>query len=239
MYHLRAGRHRSGAGASPKQPKSSSNGGVSSTIKWGATSLYYHCGQKANRFPGLEYICRQRKVRADVLEAKVWEYILDLWSNQERFKRILRDAQKSELDSLQPKRERLQTVLGLIADCEREAEDTAHAMKRARGLISQKLERDAEEINQRHETLTKERDELLLVLDTRQLTDERIHAALQQREDVVVGLEQPTFESKRRMLEFLRVEVTVKDGQAWIQSIAPVKATPIDLHISPHTFRPR
>lgn len=133
-------------------------------VAHGKQYLYYHCGQRANRFAGLEHLCRQRKGRADVLEAKVWDYILDLWSNKERFKRILRDAQKAELDSLQPKRERLAAVLGLLADCEREAEDTAHAMKRARGLISQKLERDAEEINQRHGALTKERDELLLAM---------------------------------------------------------------------------
>ena len=195
-------------------------------------NLYYRCCQRDRRFAGLEYICTQKAVRADVLEATVWDYILGLWSNKERFKRMLRDAQKAELDSLQPKRERLAAIDGLIKQCEREAEDTARAMKQARGLIGQKLERDAEEVNQRHEALTKERGELHAALNARTITDETIAAALRRREEIIVGLHDPTFEDKRRMLEFLRVKVTVKDGQAWIQSIAPVKVTPIDLHYS-------
>ena len=197
---------------------------------------YYHCCQRSNRFLGLEPICRAKYVRAHVLETKVWDYILDLWSDKKRFERILRNAQKAELDSLQPKRERLDSVLGLIADCEREAEDTARAMKRVKeGIVWEKLDREAEEIRQRHKELTKERDELLLALESRQLTDERINEALQQREDVVVGLQQPTFEGKRRMLEFLQVQVTVKDMKAWIQSIAPIKPVSIDLNISPYS----
>lgn len=197
------------------------------------TRSYYRCVQRATRFAGLEYICRAKKIRADVLEGKVWEYILELWSNKQRFKRVLRKAQKAELDSLQPKHDRLMTVLGLMADCEDEADATARAMKRVgEGIVWEKLDRDAEEIRQRHKELIKERDELRFALDSRQLTDERIKAALKQREDVVVGLKRPTFESKRRMLEFLRVVVTVKQGQAVIQSIAPTKAIPIDLHIS-------
>lgn len=155
---------------------------------------------------------------------------MKLWSDAAEFERILRKAQHAELDSLQPKRERLETVLELIASCESEAEDTSHAMKRARGIISQKLERDQEEINQRHQELVNERDELLLALDSRQYTDERIAAALKTREEVVIGLSVPTFEAKRQTLEFLRVQVTVKDGKAWVMCVAATEPTLIDLH---------
>ena len=74
-----------------------------------------------------------------------------------------------------------------------------------------KFEAEMVDVNQRHEALIKERDEFQRALSTSTLTDEQITALLQYREDVVIGLQQPTFESKRRNLELLQVSVTVKD----------------------------
>ncbi len=205
----------------------------------GKRYFYYHCSQNSHRFPTLETICRQKAVRAEVLECAVWDYILKQWRDAKDFECKLRILQQDELDSLQPKRERLEAVLSLIADCEREALDTAHAMKRARGVVSQKLEREQEEINERHEALTMERDELLLALDSRRYTEKRIAAALRTREDVVTGLDATTFEDKRRILEFLRVQVTVRDGTAWVACVVAAEAVPIDLHTSTNTRRDR
>ena len=42
---------------------------------------YYRCNHKNNHYAGLEMRCEQKSVRADVLEPIVWNYILDLWSD--------------------------------------------------------------------------------------------------------------------------------------------------------------
>ncbi len=197
--------------------------------------LYYHCCQARNHFAGLEHICRQKYVRAEVLEYAVWDYILKQWSDATDFERKLRKLQQDELDSLQPKRERLEIVMGLIADCEREAANTARAMQHigdSDDPVWQNLDHSRKELKRRYQGLTTERDELLLALDTRQYTDERIAAALRTREDVVTGLGATTFEDKRRVLDFLRVEVTVKNGTAWVSSVVTAEAVSIDLNTS-------
>jgi hypothetical protein len=48
---------------------------------------------------------------------------------------------------------------------------------------------------------------------TLELTDSVIDDLMRFRETVAVGLQNPTFEDKRRWLEILRVNVTVKNGK--------------------------
>ena len=181
------------------------------------TYFYYRCTRR--HFEGLEdKRCHQKVIRTECLESVVWDYILGLWSNKRRFEKALHNAQKAERDATQPIRERLAAIDELIANCLNEADDLAHAMKKARGLVSDKLQRDMDEVNARHEVLAKERDELTAKLNAQTLGDTEINELLKSREDTVIGLHAATPEDKRRDLEHLRTEVTVKDENVWVKT---------------------
>ena len=82
----------------------------------------------------------------------------------------------------------------------------------------------------RHAKLTAERDRLLAELQAAsQFTAEALARAMQFRADIIEGLKHPTFEDKRRYLELLQVQVTIKDGKAVICRALPVEPIEADL----------
>ena len=85
-------------------------------------------------------------------------------------------------------------------------------MVKASGAVGRALEEKTREVNARFDALTRRRDELQAELTKRQLTDEAVNAALSFRQDVVAGIQDPTFETKRRVLEMLGVQVKIEAG---------------------------
>ena len=150
-------------------------------------------------------------------------------TDRERFEQGLVDAQEAEQESLLPKRDRLETVSVLIRQCEAEATSLVQALKVSPdGIVGETLQQDINAVNKRHAALTKEHENLLGELEREQLTDEDIAAALAFREAVIVGLQNPTFEDKRRTLEDLRVEIQIRDRQhAEVRCRLPRAATVI------------
>lgn len=102
-----------------------------------------------------------------------------------------------------------------------EATKLAATVKKVRGVVGDQLQSDINQINKRHIDLCVERDTLQTAVNARTLTDEDIAAALQFREDTIAGLQNPTFDDKRRMLEILQVRSTVKDGVVTLQCRFP------------------
>jgi len=115
----------------------------------------------------------------------------------------------------QPKQKELDHLLALLTETEKEAESIARATPKAKGIITKKLEQQADEVNKRYQTLTTRQMKLQEALAV-ELTDQNIDSLLDFREAVAVGLESPTFEDKRRWLEILQVKVTVTNGIAVI-----------------------
>jgi site-specific DNA recombinase len=174
--------------------------------------------------------CREKSVNGNVLESVVWNYVLDLLSDPERFEAEWRKAAQAEHDNLAPKRERLDVIGDLIQHCEQEAEETAAALKKATGLVLTKLEADMRAIDDRYAKLTAERDRLLVELQRApRFDDEALKRALQFRADILEGLKDPTFEEKRLYLELLKVNVLVKDGRATIRCALPTDPVEFDL----------
>ena len=68
-------------------------------------------------------------------------------------------------------------------------------------------------------------------MNARHLTEERIQAALRFRESVIVGMQNPTFEDKRKTLEMLGVHITVKDERAWVSCV--ISPDPKSIELSP------
>lgn len=101
----------------------------------------------------------------------------------------------------------------MLNETEKEAEEIAEAAKKVKGIVGAKLERQAEEVEKRYQALTKHKAELQDDLSV-ELTENTIGNLLQFREAVALGLENPTFEDRRRWLQILQMRVTVTNGIA-------------------------
>jgi hypothetical protein len=102
--------------------------------------------------------CHEKVVKADVIESVVWNYVRDILTNPLRFDAEWRKAQETEQDSPAPKREQLEVIHELITHCEQEADETAAALKKAKGLVLAKLQAEMDSIDDRYAKLTVERD---------------------------------------------------------------------------------
>jgi len=182
---------------------------------------HYSCTWRHNHHPNLEKrICKARTVRADAIEEDIWEDILKVFSDRETLEAQLKTAQQQELEALDPKLEELNTVEAMIVDTEQEAVEIGQALKRASGLVAEKLDQNMKEVNTRYEALCKRRDTLQEQVSVMRLTDSAIQGVLQFAEDVFTGIENASFETKRRNLEMLDVQVVVDSGRYVMESIA-------------------
>ena len=125
-------------------------------------------------------------------------------------------AQANEAANMQPKKRELDHVIALLKDTEKEAEEVARAItKSKKGIVSAKLQQQEDEVNRRYEALTKRKSILEESLAV-ELTENVIRNLLRYREAVAIGLENPTFEDRRRWLEILQTTATVTNGIAVI-----------------------
>ncbi len=205
---------------------------------WGAS--YYRCGSHYSYMPGLEErTCGEKSVRKEILEEKVWGDVLQLMNDPCEFESRLRRAQEAERIARQPKQERLDAVNRLVEKCKREAEELISVLPSAMqsGLMNQTIQERIAKLEEEHKALVRERDNLVDELKKIQmLTDDEVQAALRFREDVIAGMQNPTFEDKRRILEVLRVRVIVKDQIGTVYYRLLVKQGQIlDGHTGSHT----
>ena len=157
--------------------------------------------------------CKEPRIKNELIEFVAWDYVMALITNPELFEEKLRQAQVKELNNMQPKRKELEHVLALIEQTEKEADEVGRAMTRTHGLVGERLEQHAREIDRRYQALGTRRQELLEALAF-EFTDQNIDSLLQFRETVAAGLRNPTFEDKRQWLEILQVGVIVTNRQA-------------------------
>lgn len=175
---------------------------------------YYRCQTETRTWVTRE--CKQKIIRADGLETGVWGYVKGLLENAVEYESLLREAQRGELEQVSPKQQELETVEQLLCACEAEVTECAAALRIARGKVRGKLEGQQDEINARYDALSKRHAELSAKITTRQLTDEAVDSAMQFREHVIAGMQNPSPETKRRILEILGVEVKVNAARFWV-----------------------
>lgn len=177
------------------------------------TLTHYVCALRHRSFSNIEKTCRQKSVRCDLADQAAWDFVKEWLSDKQKFEKLLRDGQREELESLAPKHEELAAIVGMLVGCEKEAAQYARALAKASGVVGQTLEAQIQEVNARYDALCKRRDELKAELSAQRMSNEAIEEAMQFREDVAAGMDNPDFETKRRILELLKVEVKVKDGK--------------------------
>ncbi len=94
----------------------------------GKPYFYYSCTTVARRHI---YSCEERYLRADAVDAKVWEWLYGLLSDEDNLEQgIRRLAERSEVE-LSPKRKRLENVCKLIADATRRINNLSIALDEA------------------------------------------------------------------------------------------------------------
>lgn len=193
---------------------------------------FYRCGKY--RFTDMaKGLCRRKQVRANLLEEKVWAYILSVITNRAEFEAALHEAQKRERDALEPKREQLATLLEQITEDETKATHLAEALfQTPEGAVRRALQEKIAEFERLHIERVKRRDELEATMGTQPLNDADISAALQFRADIIEGMQAPTFEDRRRVLELLRVRVNVTEEKAVVTCVIPMDPCVIDSGIS-------
>ncbi|MCL5951136.1 MAG: recombinase family protein [Chloroflexi bacterium] len=186
---------------------------------------HYACNWLFTHHTGVEQrTCFERHVRADVLEEDIWHEIEELFSDLDRVSNQLKAAQQEELDNQQPKRDELQALEANMALTERNAIALGQTLQALReiiesdpeGLVAQNYRKQIEEINELHRKQVKRCEELRAELTDQVLNDEAIELIMQYARDVKEGMQDLTFDGKRRVLEWLRVQITIKEDRYYL-----------------------
>jgi site-specific DNA recombinase len=193
--------------------------------------FYYRCSHARRRFSNLEKIhCRERMARQDIIEQLVWNHIQQIITGNLDFEQALQNAQAQELANQDPKREELATVLEMIRETEAEAASLASALtKTSGGAVGKALEEKIVVLEKRYTLQIAKRDELQAALNKRTFTGENIATVIRFRENLRIGLENPTLEDKRRAFELMQLEVIVKDHRAHVKCILPAEPDVFEL----------
>jgi len=184
--------------------------------------LFCGCGRRMVGSNGLYYCtaryyangwekCTEPIIKGRKVEYIAWGYILRLLTHAEEFEQALRDAQANEADQMQPKQRELEHVAALILDTEYEAEEVAETLKKVKGIVGEKLQAQADEIDRRYQVLLKRKVKLESELEI-ELTDGTIENMLEFQAAVAVGINNPTSEERRLWLEALKTKVIVTNG---------------------------
>jgi hypothetical protein len=149
------------------------------------TNGTYYCTRRYRSDGGK--VCTEPFVKGYVAENITWGYILRLLTKADEFENALRAAQAVEAEQMQPKQKELEHVISLLSATEYEAEQIAETAKKVKGIVGEKLQVQADEIDRRYHALQKRKTELEEDLQL-ELTDSTIDNLLQFREVVAVGL---------------------------------------------------
>jgi site-specific DNA recombinase len=181
----------------------------------------YVCNSRGWGVQTREKKCFQKQIRCERIDTIVWESIKGLFADLDRLWDDLRAAQQGELDAQDPKRAELQAIEDFIAQADREADEIALAMRQAKGRVAESLQRQQDDLNARLEGYHKRRGELVAELGARRLTDDAIQDIMTFARDVRIGIDEADFETKRRVIELLDVQVSADDDKVQVSCVIP------------------
>jgi hypothetical protein len=85
--------------------------------------------------------------------------------------------------------------------------------RNAGGRAGEKCEQGIADANARYANYKARYEKLTVELGAKNLTDDAIDEMTRFAEDVRAGIDEATYEDKRRYMEMLRIKVPIKDGQ--------------------------
>ena len=165
--------------------------------------------------------CHEPSLKADGLEAFVWDYFVGILTDPQKLTELLRAARDSLASAKQPKLDEVQIVDDMIAEVQAEATDIARALVETKGktIVTNVLQSKATELDDRHNQLVGRREALVREMEQGQITDSDIASMVEFSRDVNLGLTRPTPELKRHWLELLQSRVTIEGGQIVIACV--------------------
>lgn len=197
----------------------------------GLSARYYHCSASTvllNDFRG----CKTKAIKANIVEAKVIGWIRKLIENPETLEADLKEAQRRQLEAIEPKRGQVENIDALIATAEQELADNLSLMHglEPNSRRYRKLKLDGDEIEARIDQLEARKRALEGEITEEVIADEDIRDIVMYSRDAGEGLDDPTFEQKRRWIEILQVQVQLTSQTTAIaKCILPIKPFPLIL----------
>ena len=186
---------------------------------------YYNCNWRGNHHLIETRTCWAPAVRADAIEADVWDEICELFQDPDKLWDELKAAQQNADEKLGPMRDKLQINDDLIKHFQGEADKIAAALPDTEkgGEVRKSLKEKERAVNARLDELAKQREKQVKEIEKGRVTDERIETIMTIARKVKRGIERATFKVKRRTLEALDVKVTVNEGKYHIECIVGTK----------------
>lgn len=165
--------------------------------------------------------CRERMVRADALEADVWDEVAELFSDLSRMAKELSQAQNLSTARLEPVRARLAITDGLVRAVEAEADKLVRARREPEATPAERaeLERGEQAANARLDALYEQRGQLVRELGSGAVIPAEEQALAEFTRDARSGIEHADEATRRRMLKALRVAVTVAERRYTIRCV--------------------
>ena len=153
--------------------------------------------------------CKINQIRADVIEGKVIDWIIGRIKDPAILEADLREAQRLQLEAVEPKRGQVDNIKALIALAEKELAENLSLMH---GLEEQsrrykKLKLDGDEIEARIDELETRQVALEAEIAGQVTSDEDVRDIVLYSRDALEGIDNPTFLQKRHWLDVLKVQV--------------------------------
>ncbi len=179
----------------------------------GTGTSYYRCGAAIGHVSGRD--CNMPHFRADELEPAVWEWVSGLLMHPDQLAEGLREQQAEAGRETQPLWDRLELVEKSIANHDRQIEKLLDLYLTSDDFPKELLEEKKARLTKARQDLEVERERLARYLQRAVLSDVQIEEIETFCRHVGEGLQNATFEDKRRVLEALDVQgkLAVEDGQ--------------------------
>ena len=188
--------------------------GHTTTTSKGTKYYYYICASNPYSTKVEQRKCEQKPVRCDNLDDLAWESVKGLFSDLDRLWAELKRAQQNELTDQDPKRDELQAIDDFIRQAEAEIDEIAVALRKASGRVGDSLKKQMDDTNARYDGYIVRRAEIQKELGARRLTDDTLKDIAEFAKNVRLGIDEADFQTKRKIIDLLDVQVTVKDDKA-------------------------
>jgi hypothetical protein len=117
----------------------------------------------------------------------------------------------------------------LLLECKRNAERLAAAIVKARGLVADTLQRQADEIDAQYRKLASERDRLRGELEGARFSQAGVDKKIALRDNVLQGLAKPSFEKMMMVFDALDLQVVaIGEGKIRIACALPIEERVIE-----------
>jgi site-specific DNA recombinase len=200
--------------------------------------FYYACVNQRRRYL---YGCKERHLRADIVDPLVWNWVFELLADETVLEMgIRRMAERSEVE-ISGLRQRIEVVINLHAEIEIQVHRLANAYAEAENeTVAEALNAELKNAGNKLDALEDERARLLVEIDQGKLSPEEIAALKRLSAELREELQDASFETKRNVLDRLNFQAKLHhddDGRKLKVSCSLV-VEPVSLSIETSYSRP-